>query len=47
MDLEIEKVKTAYSAFKTVVEHEAMEAFKVDGIKLFNPHVDFEELLKI
>lgn len=42
-----EIVKTAYSAFKAAVEHEALEAFKVDGIKLFNPHVDFEELLKI
>lgn len=42
-----EIMKTAYGAFKMAVEHEAMEAFKVDGIILFNPHVDFEELLKV
>lgn len=42
-----EIVKTAYCAFKAAVEHEIMEGFKVDGIILFNPHVNFEELLKI
>jgi hypothetical protein len=42
-----EIMKTAYAAFKMAVEHEAMESFKVDGIILFNPHVNFEELLKV
>lgn len=42
-----EIVKTCYAAFKMAVEHEVMESFKVDGITLFNPHLDFEELLKI
>lgn len=42
-----EIVKTAYCAFKMCVEHEIMEGFKVDNIIVFNPHVDFEELLKI
>lgn len=42
-----EIIKTSYSAFKTAVEHEVMEAFTVDGIVLFNPHINFEELLKI
>jgi hypothetical protein len=42
-----EIIKTAYAAFEAAVKHEAMEGFKVDGITLFNPHVDFEELLKI
>ena len=42
-----EVVKTAYVAFKTAVEHEVMEGFRVDNIPLFNPHVNFEELLKI
>jgi len=42
-----EVVKTAYSAFRAAVEHEVMEGFKVDGIILFNPHVNFEELLKV
>lgn len=42
-----EIMKTAYGAFKMCVEHEVMESFKVDGIILFNPHVNFEELLKV
>ncbi len=42
-----EVVKTAYSAFESVVRHEIMEGFKVDGKVLFNPHINFEELLKI
>lgn len=42
-----EIVKTTYSAFKACVEHEVMESFKVDGIILFNPHLDFEQLLAI
>jgi hypothetical protein len=42
-----EIIKTSYGAFKAAVEHEVMEGFKVDGIILFNPHVNFEELLKI
>lgn len=42
-----EIVKTAYAAFKTVVEHEIMEGFKVDNIILFNPHINFEELLSV
>lgn len=42
-----EIVKTAYVAFESCVKHEIMEGFKVDGKVLFNPHVHFEELLKI
>lgn len=42
-----EIVKTAYLAFRTCVEHEVLESFKVDGAPIFNPHVDFEELIKI
>lgn len=42
-----EVVKTCYVAFEQAVKHEVMEGFKVDGIILFNPHVNFEELLKI
>lgn len=44
---EDEIIKTAYTAFKTAVEHEVMEGFKVDGIILFNPHINYKELLKI
>lgn len=42
-----EIVKTAFAAFKTAVEHEVMEGFMVGGKILFNPHVDFTELLSI
>lgn len=42
-----EIIKTAYSAFKSVVEHEIMEGFKINGIILFNPHVSYQSLLKI
>ena len=44
---EDEVVKTIYSAFEACVKHEVMEGFKVDNIILFNPHVNFEELLKV
>ena len=42
-----EIIKTIYAAFKTAIEHEIMEGFKVDGKILFNPHINFEELLKV
>lgn len=42
-----EIVKTAYLAIETAVKHEILEGFKVDGKSLFNPHLDFEELLKV
>lgn len=42
-----EIVKTAYVAFESCVKHEIMENFKVDGVILFNPHISFEELLKV
>lgn len=42
-----EIVKTCYVAFEQSVKHEVMEGFKVDGIILFNPHVNFEELLSV
>ena len=42
-----EIVKTVYVAFEACVKHEVMEGFAVDGIVLFNPHINFEELLKI
>lgn len=42
-----EVVKTAFTAFKQAVEHEILEGFCVDNIPLFNPHVSFEELLKV
>lgn len=42
-----EVIKTAYAAFEAAIKHEVMEGFKVDGIILFNPHINFEELLLI
>lgn len=42
-----EIIKTAYVTFKQAVEHEIMEGFKVDDIILFNPHVNYNSLLKI
>lgn len=42
-----EIVKKAWVAFEQAVKHEVMEGFKVDNLTLFNPHVNFEELLKI
>lgn len=44
---EDEIIKTAYTAFEYAVKHEVMEGFKVDGIILFNPHVNFEALLSV
>jgi len=42
-----EVVKTAYVAFKMAVEHEVMEGFKFAGTIVFNPHVNYEELINI
>lgn len=42
-----EIVKTAYCGFEAAVKHEIMEGFKIDDKILFNPHVNFEELLLI
>ena len=43
----MENNQRVYEAFKATIEHEIMENFKVDGIILFNHHINFEELLKI
>ncbi len=42
-----EIVKTCWAAFEAAVKHELLEGFKVDGKTLFNPHVNFEELLLV
>lgn len=42
-----EIVKKAWVAFEMCVKHEIMEAFLVDGLRLFNPHVNFEALLSV
>lgn len=42
-----EIIKTVWCAFEAAVKHEVMEGFTVDGVVLFNPHVNFEELLSV
>lgn len=42
-----EVVKTAYAAFEATVKHEILEGFKINGIPLFNPHVNYQALLSI
>jgi hypothetical protein len=42
-----EIVKTAYCAFQSAVTHEIMEGFKFDNVIVFNPHINFRELLKV
>lgn len=42
-----EVIKKSYAAFQAAVIHEVMEGFKVDGIILFNPHIDYEVLLSV
>ncbi len=42
-----EVIKKAYVTFEQAVKHEVMEGFKVDNIILFNPHTNFEDLLKV
>lgn len=37
-------VKTAYVILKLTVEHELMEAFRVDGARVFDPHRTIEQL---
>jgi hypothetical protein len=42
-----EIIKTAFAAYDRFIDHEAKEGFKIDGKPIFNPHTDFEELLKV
>lgn len=44
---EDEIVKQVYVAFEAAVKHEIMEGFTFDNVVVFNPHVNFRELLKI
>lgn len=42
-----EIAKTVYVAFESAVKHEVMEGFKYKGVIVFNPHINFTELIKI
>jgi hypothetical protein len=44
---EDEVVKTAWCAVEAAVKHEMMEGFKYDNTIVFNPHVNFRELLRV
>lgn len=37
-------VKTAYVLYRFIIEHEAMEGFQYEGIRVFNPHHTIPEL---
>lgn len=39
-------VKTVWSAVLAAEEHEAREMFRYQGVKVFNPHLDIEVLVK-
>lgn len=43
---ENEVVRTAYKAIQGALEHEAAEQFLFDGIRIFDPHVNYTELAK-
>ena len=40
-----EILKTAYAAFRMAVQHEVVEGFTVDGVRVFDPHRPIEALL--
>lgn len=40
-------VKTAYAACKMILEHELMESFKWNGIRVFDPHNSIQKLAQI
>jgi len=37
-------VKTAFSAAKMILEHELMESFRFEGVRIFDPHHDLDDL---
>lgn len=37
-------VKTAYAAARLILEHELMESFRYDGVRIFDPHHDLDDL---
>lgn len=40
-------VKTVYAAMKLILEHELMESFLYDGVRIFDPHRTVDELKKV
>jgi hypothetical protein len=39
--------KTMYAAAKMILEHELLEAFKVDGVRPFDPHRTIQSLIAV
>lgn len=39
-------VKTAWLACRQIVEHELMEAFQLDGVRVFDPHASVDDLVE-
>jgi len=42
-----EVVMTAFKAYMAAVEHEAREGFKYDGLTIFDPHINVEDLARL
>lgn len=38
-------IKTAFTAIKQAEEHEVLENFMVDGVRVFNPHTSIDKLI--
>lgn len=39
-----ELIRTAFKAVEAAMQHEVEEAFKYNGARIYNPHLDLEEL---
>lgn len=39
-----EIIRTAFKAVEAAMQHEVEEAFKYNGARIYNPHLDLEEL---
>lgn len=42
-----EVVRTVFQAIQGAVAHEVNEAFKYKGARIFNPHMDYDELAQV
>lgn len=42
-----EIIKTCFAAFEAAVKHEILEGFRVANVIIFNPHLNYKELIKI
>lgn len=40
-----EVIRTAFKAIETAMLHEVQEEFKYKGVRIFNPHLDLDELV--